>query len=82
MDRRAVVGEALEKWSPVAQPFVENTGRRGAIFGDVELDMSPPRDVLEPVAPQRPGVREHGIEIEGDRLQALDARLALLTGER
>jgi hypothetical protein len=42
----------------------------------------PPGDVLEPVAPERPRVRQHGIEIEGNRLQALDARLALLTGER
>jgi hypothetical protein len=42
----------------------------------------PASDVLEPVAPERPRVRQHRIEIEGNRLQALDARLALLTGER
>jgi hypothetical protein len=42
----------------------------------------PPGDVLEPVPPERPGIREHGVEIEGNRVQALDARLALLTGER
>jgi hypothetical protein len=82
MDRSAVVGEALEQWPPVAQLFVENPRRLDSIFGYVELDVSPPRDVLEPVAPQRPGVREDGIEIEGNCLQALDARLALLTGER
>ena len=82
MDRSAVVGEALEQWAPVAEPFVENAGRLGAILGHVELDVRTPGDVLEPVAPERPRVRKHGIEIEGDRLQALDARLALLTGER
>ena len=46
------------------------------------LDVRPPRHILEPVPPKGPRVREHGIEIEGDGLQALDARLALQTGER
>jgi hypothetical protein len=80
--RSAVVGEALEQRSPVAEPLVEDAGGCGPIFRHVELHVCPPGHILEPVPPERPRVREHGIEIEGDGLQALDARLALQTGER
>jgi hypothetical protein len=82
MDRSAVVGKTLEQRPPLAKPFVEDGGGRRAILRHVEFDVRPPGDVLEPVSPQRPRVCQHGIEIEGNRLQALDARLALLTGER
>ena len=44
--------------------------------------MRPPGDVLEPVLPKGLRVREHGVEIDRKGLQAVDARLALLTGER
>ena len=69
IDRRAVVAEALEQRTPVAKLLVENSSRRGSILGHVELDVRPPRDVLEPVAPQRSSVSEHGIEIKCYRLQ-------------
>ena len=56
--------------------------RRDAVVRHVELDVRPPRGVLEPVAPERPRVCEHGVEIERESVHAADARLALQTGER
>ena len=82
VDRSAVVGEALQERPPVAEPLVEDARCRGAILRQVELHMRPPRHVHEPVPPEGQRVREDGVEIESDGLQALDARLALQTGER
>ena len=82
MDRPAVVGEALEQRPPIAEPLIENRRRLDRSSGTSSSTCVPPRDVLEPVPPQRPCVRQHGIEIERYCLQALDARLALQTGER
>ena len=84
VDRRAVGREALEQRPPVAEPLVEHRRRGVAVLRHVvELDAGPPRRVLEPVAPERPRVREHCVEIEGDRLtrSMLDSRSKPASGK-
>ena len=67
VDGPAVGREALEQWAPVAELLVEQRGRGDAVRRHVDLDVRPPRDVLDPVVPERPGVGEDRVEIEGER---------------
>ncbi|TMM16183.1 MAG: hypothetical protein E6F98_01205 [Actinobacteria bacterium] len=66
MEWPPVGGEALQQRAPVAEALVQSSGRLRPVVGKVELDARPPRRVLDPVAPQRPRVGEHGIEVERD----------------
>ena len=67
-ERRPVGGEPIEQRTPVAELGVED---RTAAFsrsdGHGELDACPARRILEPGVPDRPRVREHGVEVHGDR---------------
>ena len=84
VERRAVVGEALQQRPPVAEPLVEQRRRRDAVLGHVELDARAPRGVLEPVVPERPRVREHRVEVERDGLHRgsmLDSRSKPASGK-
>jgi hypothetical protein len=64
VDRSTVLREALEERRPVADRAVEH-GRGGdAVLRELDVDPSPSRQVLEPGAPERPRVPEHGIEVE------------------
>src|SRR5207302_2642296 len=76
VDGAAVGGEPLEQRPPFSEQLVELARGRRAILRHVELDPRSARDVLEPVAPEWPRVREHGVQIESDRLHSrmLDSR--------
>ena len=65
--RRAVGGEPLEQRPPVAELLVEEGGGGLPVLRQVELDARAARRVLHPVVPERPRVRQHGVEIERER---------------
>ena len=68
MDRRVLLGEALEQRPPVPDDAVEHRCRGGAIRRKLDLDAGAPRHVLEPRAPERPRVAEDGVEVERECL--------------
>jgi hypothetical protein len=66
VDRATVRGEALQEGTPVAELLVELDSRVDAVVWHVELDVCSPRDVLEPVLPERAGVGDDGVEVDGE----------------
>jgi hypothetical protein len=76
VDRAAIGGEALEQRPLVAELLVQPRRGRDAVARHVEVDVRAPRGVVEPVEPELPGVREDGVELDGECLHRHDARLA------
>jgi len=72
----AVGREPLEQGPPVAELHVESSGGVDAVGRQIEVDMGAPRGVVEPVLPEPARVGEDGVELDGERLHRLDARLA------
>jgi hypothetical protein len=67
IERRVVLGEALEQRRPVAEPLVEGFRRHRSVVGQVEGDSRTPRSVGEPGVPERPRVSEDGVEVKRER---------------
>jgi hypothetical protein len=67
VDGRVVLAEALEQRGPVADAGVELRRRRASIDGEIDQvgRTQPARGVLEPGIPERPGVAEGPVEIDG-----------------
>ena len=64
VDRRAVLGEALEQRSPVARASLVELRRRCGAVVRQPFDVEHAGRVCEPVAPERPRITEH---VEVDR---------------